>query len=821
MNPRDWQNLLPHAAPAQGGAYGAGAYGTEGAARPGRTKQIERALDLLYRRRWTVAGVFGAVLALAVGYATVKAPTYQASAIVMVDLAKVPGGQSVVPQEGSPYVRSSDRTITTELFIIENSPAIAERVAQRMEAAEAAGHRPRGSVQFGPASRYVNSALQITATSTDSSDAALLANAYAEEYIRQTQDASRSYLGSSREYLEEQQATRRAELTAAEEALESYMRAAGTAGPTASDGSVVSRIASMEASRDEAGIDLQMRQANLASVERELAAINPRLAQRLSSSVERRMQALEREMAQLEGQKAEIVAFEQMQGGDLARRQAELDVIDRQVQSRQAEMDRLSEQFVQEVMAAGGTSSNQGVSYAAELQRRAIQERIEIEGLGARIGTMEARLGEYQGELAQIPEESTDLARLQRTRAHAEQMYNFIVERLEQTRVSEGLEPGYARVLQRARAPKEPAGLTLPRLLILSFFFGLPLALGVAIARDRFDNRIYKPDQVRERGLGVLGVIPNLKPLLREAHKKRRTAERDGVEVAVDLVTLLTPVSAPSEAYRHVRTAIQFSRPGIVVQSVLVTSAGPGEGKSTTAANLAVAMAQARRRTLLIDADLRRPHQHALFGLGREPGLAQLLLGEDGGGDDLRQTLEGALRPYQSPHDEHLVVLPAGGILGDPGAGRRGAAAEAATVIENPSELLGSKRMRDLLDAARGLFDVIIIDTPPVLAATDAVLLSTQADATVLVVGAGKTKEGDLDHTLGMLGDVGARVVGALLNGFDLSMAYGYTYSYGHYSKYGPYSKHGYVYGGEQEKKVWWQRGRRPKAARQRVVSAE
>jgi tyrosine-protein kinase Etk/Wzc len=122
--------------------------------------------------------------------------------------------------------------------------------------------------------------------------------------------------------------------------------------------------------------------------------------------------------------------------------------------------------------------------------------------------------------------------------------------------------------------------------------------------------------------------------------------------------------------------------------------------------------------------------------------------------------------------------------------------------------MLGSKRMREVLETLRGQFDIIILDSPPVLAATDAVLLSTQADATIVVASAGTTKEGDLDHSLARLDDVGAHVIGTLLNRFDLAMAYGYKYSY---SEYGPYST--YSYGRDEAPKPWWKRLRRPERA--------
>src|SRR5690606_27823649 len=159
-------------------------------------------------------------------------PWYQANAIIMVDLGRMPGTENVVAEGSTPFVRS-DRSVATELFILQNSYTIAQRVDQRLrEQSETGGigARPRGGVQFAPASRSINNALMVSATSNSPRDAALLANVYAEEYVRQTQDASRSYLSTSKSFLEEQEAQRREELRAAEDAVEAYMRRTGAVG---------------------------------------------------------------------------------------------------------------------------------------------------------------------------------------------------------------------------------------------------------------------------------------------------------------------------------------------------------------------------------------------------------------------------------------------------------------------------------------------------------------------------------------------------------------------------------------------------------------
>lgn len=289
---------------------------------------------------------------------------------------------------------------------------------------------------------------------------------------------------------------------------------------------------------------------------------------------------------------------------------------------------------------------------------------------------------------------------------------------------------------------------------------GLLIGLSLSVLQTRLDHRFHKPDDLRDRGHTVLGVIPDLALILKADFDKAERVEIAGRQIETRLVALLSPMSQASEAYRALRTSVQFSRPDAHVQTIVVTSPSPGEGKTTTISNLAVALAQAGRRVLLDAADLRRPRQHGLFGLPKTPGVTDALFAEAG--------VDAA--PF--PVADGLDLLPAG------------------RPVPNPSEVLGSAVMRAHLAAWKEAYDVVLLDAPPVLAATDAVLLATQADAVIVVARADATKDFELERALEALRSVGAPVIGTVLNGFDATKAYGYkhrytygyrqTYAYGH-----------------------------------------
>ncbi len=216
------------------------------------------------------------------------------------------------------------------------------------------------------------------------------------------------------------------------------------------------------------------------------------------------------------------------------------------------------------------------------------------------------------------------------------------------------------------------------------------------------------------------------------------------------LITEHNPRSPISEGYRMLRTNIEFSTINQKLQIIMVTSSKPGEGKSTTAANMAVAFAQASKRVLLIDADLRKPSQHFILGTSNRNGLTTALLE----GKDVQEMA-------QHTGIDNLFVIHAG------------------PMPPNPSELLSSRQMSELLVSARSLYDVIVIDTPPIMSVTDAQIVATQSDGVVLVIDSGQVKKGTVLRSKASLEHVNAKLIGVVLNNINRKTANSYSYYYG------------------------------------------
>jgi succinoglycan biosynthesis transport protein ExoP len=337
-------------------------------------------------------------------------------------------------------------------------------------------------------------------------------------------------------------------------------------------------------------------------------------------------------------------------------------------------------------------------------------------------------------------------------------LYEGLMQKMKEAGVSAGLKSNNFRIVDVARAPTAPIEPNIPRNLAFAFMLGLTSGVGLAFLLEGLDNTVRTTEQAQMiSGLPPLGMIPMGSRSTRDGATTKRLVIATSKE-AVELVTQVRPQSQMAESYRALRTSLLLSNLGAPPKVIMITSALPQEGKTTTSINCAVVLAQKGVRVLLIDADLRRPSIHKTLGMGPRSGLSNVLTGSA----TLQQTIT------RSPVLPNLSILPAG------------------TPPPNPAELLASPNMRDVLEELRAQYDHIVVDTPPTLSVTDAVVLSPRADAIVLVIRSGQTTKQALRRSRDILMQVNAKVSGVLLNAVDLSSPdYYYYYEYqGKYSRY-------------------------------------
>jgi capsular exopolysaccharide synthesis family protein len=305
-------------------------------------------------------------------------------------------------------------------------------------------------------------------------------------------------------------------------------------------------------------------------------------------------------------------------------------------------------------------------------------------------------------------------------------------------------------VVSPAVTPTSPVSPNIPRNILLAAAAGLLLAVAVVVLREYLDQTIKSDEELVRRG----GVVPIGHIAYFEAPKGRRGE-----------LVVLDPKSAVAEAYRALRTNLLFSTLDREVKTIVISSSGPGEGKSRTAANLSVALAQAGYRTLLIDADFRRPSQHRIFGWVRNIGLSNLMI-QDVPEEELIKAVDGV---------PNLHVVTSG------------------PTPPNPSELLGSARMRAVIAAMRQRFHYVVIDTPPVNAVTDPTVIAPAVDGVVLIAETHRTTYPGLAHARDAIERVGGHVLGVVVNKVRADRAgyyEGYHYYYGYYGEDGTRRRH-------------------------------
>jgi succinoglycan biosynthesis transport protein ExoP len=346
-------------------------------------------------------------------------------------------------------------------------------------------------------------------------------------------------------------------------------------------------------------------------------------------------------------------------------------------------------------------------------------------------------------------------------------LYDSLQTKLKEAQISSGLKSSNIRIVDPAMIPSTPSRPAKTRNIALAFLVGLVGGIGLALLREYLDNTVKTPDDVETlTRLPSLAVVPAFEGAVIEAKRSGLlgTSSGNGHDKRIELVAQHLPKSQMSEAFRALRTALLLSQPDHPPQVILVTSALPREGKTTAAANLAVTLAQLGDKTVLVDADLRKPGVGRLLNLGsgKYAGLSSYLAGVS--------SLDLVTVPH--PSIPNLAAIPTG------------------PLPPNPADLLSSNRLSDAITELRKSFKFIVIDSPPIMAATDAVILSVQTDGVLLVVRSGETPKEAFTRTRDLLVSVKCHLLGVVLNAVDPN-APDYYYSYRYY----PYS---YGYGPQE-----------------------
>jgi capsular exopolysaccharide synthesis family protein len=417
------------------------------------------------------------------------------------------------------------------------------------------------------------------------------------------------------------------------------------------------------------------------------------------------------------------------------------------IAARQAEVDRLvtlgAGEALPQMQAARKQLQTAKDNLQGEINRIAAGVQTAYDTARARELELQRSLNAQQGETLGLSKRMIDYTALEREANSNRQLYESLLARAKESGAASEYQGTNIQIIDKAEVPGSPVLPNTRRDLLVAALGGFLLALGIAFGVEYFDSRIKSPEEIKTHlGLPFLGLVPSV------------ATGTDGGEAP--LLQSDIPV-AFSESIRAVRTAVLFSSTEEGGHSVVITSTGPSEGKTVISSSLAITLAQAGQRTLVVDADMRRPRMHEALGRPQAPGLSNVLVGD--------ATLEQAARPTSVPN---LSVLAAG------------------QIPPNPAELLGSKKYAELLGELKKRYDWIVIDAPPVMPVTDASIVANTAGGVVFVIGSEMTPRQTASTAVEQLRSANAKFIGAVLNRANITRhAYYYApYYRKEYAKY-------------------------------------
>jgi succinoglycan biosynthesis transport protein ExoP len=533
--------------------------------------------------------------------------------------------------------------------------------------------------------------VDLTYRSPDAQMSSRIANAIARQYIEQNLEFKFLATKEATDFLTERTAEQRKALEQSEQALQRYREKTGAMALEDRQNIVIQRLADLNTAVTRARTERIEKESvynQIRAIQSDRSALDTFPAILNNSFI----QQLKVQQNELQRQKAQLAE-------KLGARHPEMVKVDSAIETTEARLN-------------------------AEVQKVVQALRNDYQASLANERALQTSLDQQRGEAEELNRASIQYGALQRDATSNQTMFAGLLERSRETGISGELRTSNIRIVDQAETPRSPSSPNIRTNLLIALLVGSFLGIGLAFFFEYLDSRIRQPEEIKaELGMPLLGMVP-------------RFAVKDAIGPTIIGGGMPQEFS---EAFRAIRTNVLFSSADPGFKSIAVTSTGPGEGKSVVSANIAVSLAQAGQRVLLIDADMRRPKAHEFFGLPVEPGLSNVMVGDAKASETVKRTLT-----------PNLWLLAAG------------------KHPPNPAELLGSRRFRDFMATLADHFDWVIIDTPPVMAVTDASVVAHGVSGVVFVVGSEMTSRGSAKAALEQLDNAKAKYVGGILNRVDV-----------------------------------------------------
>ena len=619
----------------------------------------------------------------------------------------------------------------------EYSEKIGERFAEKLTSGLKVNHRQGTNI------------LDISYTSVWPVEAQLIVNTIADVYLELDQKWSGEKAQNSVQFLDDLVKKQDDKLRDSEKALTQFKKQERMYDLDGNAIAITGQIGAVETEIYNSASEINIRKEKYNHLKSKLSKDEKNLAEQLMNNINIQVISLRNEISQLEANLIQNIAQYGEKHGAVKELKSKMNGLKSQLNTKVKELTK------QGIIVQDPLKARQDI--VTEL----ISLDSEIMGYRLKQNESETLLSIYEEKLDSLPPKQLEFSRLQRNNTVLNQNYSLLRQKLEEAKINVASQVGKVQIVDYARIAGY-SGQNNKRTILMGLIFGLGAGIALAFAIEFLDNTIKTTSDIERKNLSVLGIIPSIGEEVRKKSKlfsfkdSALSKTKSSRRLKRRLITREDPRSPVSEAYRSLRTSLLYTSSDKKIKSILISSAGPGEGKTTTVANLAITYANLGKKTILIDTDLRRPVVHKVLDLNKEPGITDYLSGST---DDFQNLV-------QSTSIENLYVVPSG------------------IIPPNPSELLGSKRMSDLIKKLEKSWDMILLDSPPLVAVTDATMVSKEIDQIVMVVKVGQTDKKAFDHTITSLRNVQAPLGGIILNAVTHKNSYGsyyYYYQYYHY----------------------------------------
>lgn len=763
----------------------------------------------ILRHKWSIIALIIAGGAIATWYANSLIPTYKGQGTMIIaannDNRYSIAGSDINNLLSATYGLGMGSSMANELAVM-RSRRLAESIAERvinLDKMEIGSRYPLLWTQFpddstlvgnmDPSNTYtheivtdrIKSSLNILAgdgsslvtiqfDSPSKIEARDIVNFTIDNYVEYSTEQNRISASSALEFLEKELTTVTTDLELSEDRLKQYMNESGVIRIDQQTSGVIQRIVTLETQKQELRVNRVSIDTAVQQYQNQLNTIKPGLADQISLTLGPTLQRLQYRLAELNTEKILLVQKnpEIINSGE---NYPYLNEINQESEALQSEIVRVTNKLLEsdnaELFIGFLTGSDGGLTdRISSLRSNLLSLQIEEAQLNAQIEVIDDRLRIENELLESLPDQIIDYARLQRDVSVSEQVYLTINRQYAETSLWEQTQFGLGRPLDYALVPKSPYKPNKNLILLVGLFLGGIVGFSSAIGRELLNRNIDGLDKLKEIEYPVLSVVPDFVTAIKEKHNEKSKVAVKGRLVSSSWFSLLDNISPITESYRRLHNNIIYSQPDHEIKTILVTSPGKAEGKTTTAVNLAGILAESGKRVLMVDFDFRRPNLHKTLGESQTPGIMEMLFDEVPANEVIRETAYPGIFCLTT--------------------GRR---------PPNPASVAQSEKLKNIIQDLKEHYDYVVIDSAPYGIITDAAPMMKLADGIVVGIRFNSTQTNELTQTIENLERIRVNILGLVLVGYNHKDSSDYYYQ----SKYKYYSYNDYVeYTEEKEQSV-------------------